>query len=89
MPKETIIIKILQYLQSQLGGQAESVNIIKDLSLDISFPKYDELVKEMYYSDLIINPKRQMRTYSKPDYDFITISDNGKEYYEKNQMEDI
>jgi len=82
MSEEIMVKKILQYLQSQPRGQAESVNIIKDLSLDISFPEYDKLVEEMYYRDLIIKPKPQMRTHSKPNYDLIKISDKGKEYLE-------
>jgi len=82
MSKEIMIKNILQYLQSQPRGQAESVNIIKDLSLEISIHEYDELVKKMYHRDLIIKPKPQMRTHSKPNYDLIKISDKGKEYLE-------
>ena len=80
MPKEIMIKKILQYLDEQPGGQAESVNIIKELSLEISIHEYDKLIEEMYHRDLIIKPKPQMMSHSEPHYDLIWISDNGKEY---------
>jgi hypothetical protein len=72
--------KILRYLRNKSNGSASSLEIIKNLSLKITYDALDSMIENLYYRELLLKPHNQSRSKSDPKYDLISISDAGKKF---------
>ena len=72
--------KILRYLKNKSNGSASSLEIIKNLSLKITYEALDSMIENLFYRGLLLKPHNQSRSNSDPKYDLITISDAGRKF---------
>ena len=72
--------KILRYLKNKSNGSASSLEIIKNLSLKITYEALDSMIENLYYRELLLKPHKQSRSNSDPKYDLIIISDAGRKF---------
>lgn len=72
--------KILRYLKNKSNGSASSLEIIKNLSLKITYDALDSMIENLYYRELLLKPHNQSRSRSDPKYDLIMISNAGKKF---------
>jgi len=72
--------KILRYLKNKPKGSANSLEIIKNLSLKITYKDFDSIIENLYYRELLLKLHRQSHSGSDPKYDLIIISDAGKQF---------
>jgi len=72
--------KILRYLKNKSNGSASSLEIIKNLSLKITYEALDSMIENLYYRELLLKPHKQSRSRSDPKYDLIIISDAGRKF---------
>lgn len=70
--------KIIRYLRNKPNGSANSLEIIKDLSLRTTNEGFNTMIENLFYRDLILMPHRQNGSHSDLIYDLITISNTGK-----------
>ncbi len=72
--------KILRYLRNKQNGSASSLEVIKNLSLKITYEVFASIIENLYYRELLLKPHKQSRPGSDPKYDLIIISDAGKKF---------
>jgi len=72
--------KLFAYLKNKSDGSASSSEIIKDLSLKITYADFNSIVENLYYRGLILTPHKQNGFSSGLKYDLITISTAGLKF---------
>lgn len=70
--------EIVKYLKSKPDRSANSTDIIKNLTNQISNEKYDEMIENLYYQGHIMRPHEQMRSVTEPKYDFVELSEESE-----------
>jgi hypothetical protein len=78
--KKNMEKKVLRYLKNKPKGSANSLEIINNLSLKITYEDFDSIIENLYYRGLLLKPHKQSRSDSDPKYDLIIISDAGKKF---------
>jgi hypothetical protein len=72
--------RILRYLKNKPNGRASSLELIKSLSLKITYEAFDLIIENLYYRGLLLKPHKQSGSNSDPKYDLIIISDAGRKF---------
>ena len=72
--------KFFRYLKNKPNGSASSLEVIKNLSLKITYKDFDSIIENLYYRGLLLKPHKQSHSGSDPKYDLIIISDAGKKF---------
>jgi hypothetical protein len=72
--------KIFKYLKNRPNGSASSLEIIKDLALNVTHDDFNSIIENLFYRGLLLMPHRQSGTRTDPKYDVIVISDAGRKF---------